>query len=167
MQAADFLHRFHVISVFHSEFYELAIKTATAILLCYVALVDLRTFKIENKSVILLFVLYILYALATRTGREVITDVCVALSVLGFLLLFYSKGAVGGGDVKLLPVVCLWISAHCAMVFSALLLVFIMLHLIIARFGWAKVRSVNGHRAIPYAPSIAGAMLGVILLGCA
>jgi hypothetical protein len=45
--------------------------------------------------------------------------------------------------------------------------VFILLHLIVVRLGWANVRAVNGRRAIPYAPSIAGAMLGVILLGCA
>jgi Flp pilus assembly protein protease CpaA len=152
MQAADLLHRFQAFPIFHKESYELAIKAATIVLLCYVALMDLRTFKIENKSVVLLFVLYILY---------------VGASVFGFLLWSYTRGAVGGGDVKFVPIVCLWVGAHCAMLFSVLLLVFILLHLTIVRLGWASVRAINGRRAIPYAPSVAGAMLGAILLGCA
>ena len=167
MQITELLHRFQAFLLFHDELYELAIKSATVILLCYIAVMDLRTFKIENKSVVLLFVFYILYALAARTGREIASDVFVGVSVLGFFLWSYTTGAVGGGDVKLLPVVCLWVGAHCAMLFSALLLVFIVLHLIIVRLGWASARAINGRRAIPYAPSIAGAMLGTILLGCA
>ncbi|MGA9896303.1 MAG: prepilin peptidase [Xanthobacteraceae bacterium] len=147
MQIAEMLHRFQAFLFFHDEFYELTIKSATVILLCYIALIDLRTFKIENKSVVLLFVFYILYALAARTGREITSDVFVGVSVLGFLLWSYTRGAVGGGDVKLLPVVCLWVGAHCAMLFSALLLVFIVLHLIIVRSGWASARAINGRRA--------------------
>jgi Flp pilus assembly protein protease CpaA len=167
MQAADLLHRFQAFPIFHKESYELAIKAATIVLLCYVALMDLRTFKIENKSVVLLFVLYILYAFTARTGREITADVFVGASVFGFLLWSYTRGAVGGGDVKFVPIVCLWVGAHCAMLFSVLLLVFILLHLTIVRLGWASVRAINGRRAIPYAPSVAGAMLGAILLGCA
>jgi Flp pilus assembly protein protease CpaA len=167
MQAADLSHRIQTVLIFHNELYELAIKTATVVLLCYIALTDLRTFKIENTSVVLLFVLYILYVFIARTWHEVIADVLVGTAVLGFLLWSYTRGAVGGGDVKLLPVVCLWVGAHCAILFSALLLVFIVLHLIIVRLGWASVRAINGRRAIPYAPSVTGAMLGAILLGCA
>jgi prepilin peptidase CpaA len=167
MQVAELLHRFQAFLLFHAEVYELAIKSATVILLCYIALIDLRTFRIENKSVLLLLVFYILYALVARTGREMTADIFVGVSVFGFLLWSYTRGAVGGGDVKLLPVACLWVGAHCAMLFSALLLVFIVLHLIVVRLGWASARAINGRRAIPYAPSIAGAMLGTILLGCA
>lgn len=167
MQIAELLHRFQALPLFHDEIYELAIKSATVILLFYIALIDLRTFKIENRSVIFLLVLYVLYAFAVRTGREITIDVFVGVSVLGFLLWSYTRGAIGGGDVKLLPVVCLWVGGHCAMLFSALLLVFIVLHLIIVRLGWASARVINSRRAIPYAPSIVGAMVGTILLGCA
>jgi prepilin peptidase CpaA len=167
MQAADLLHRFQAFPIFYKESYELAIKAATIVLLCYIALIDIRTFKIENKSVVLLFVLYILYAFTSRTGREITADVFVGASVFGFLLWSYTRGGVGGGDVKLVPIVCLWVGAHCAMLFSALLIVFILLHLTIIRLGWASVRAIDGRRAIPYAPSVAGAMLGAIFLGCA
>jgi prepilin peptidase CpaA len=166
MQAADLLHRFQSVLIPHNELYVLLIKAATAVLLCYIALTDLRTFKIQNKSVLLLLALYILYAFIARTLHEVFSDVFVGVAVLCFLLWSYTRGAVGGGDVKLLPVVCLWVGAHCAMLFSALLLVLIVLHLVIVRLGWASFRSINGRRAIPYAPSVAGAMLGSILLGC-
>ena len=50
---------------------------------------------------------------------------------LGFavLLLFYTRRVLGGGDVKLLAVVSLWVDLHCALLFSVLLFVLICLHL--------------------------------------
>jgi Flp pilus assembly protein protease CpaA len=77
MQIAKMLHRFQAFLFFHDEFYELTIKSATVILLCYIALIDLRTFKIENKSVVLLFVFYILYALGRPyRPRDHIRRIC-------------------------------------------------------------------------------------------
>jgi|ERR1700733_14746866 len=163
MHALDSLHR---MLISHTELYLLAIKSATVVLLCYVAFTDLRTFKIENKSVFVLFVLYVLYVVVARTRHEVMADIFVGVAVFGFLLWVYTTGAVGGGDVKLLPVVCLWVGAHCAALFSILLLVLIGLHLIVVRLGWTSARSINGRLAIPYAPSVTGAMLGAVLLGC-
>jgi hypothetical protein len=45
-------------------------------------------------------------------------------------------------------------------------LLFIVLHLIAARIGWARTQPLVGSKAIPYAPSVAGALIGVIVLGC-
>jgi hypothetical protein len=52
------------------------------------------------------------------------------------------------------------------LLFSALLLLLIVLHLIAARIGWARTKPLAGSKAIPYAPSVAGALIGVIVLGC-
>jgi Flp pilus assembly protein protease CpaA len=93
-------------------------------------------------------------------------NVAVSLAVFVVLLFFYAKGAVGGGDVKLVSVVCLWIGTHCALLFSALLLVFIGLHVVAVRLGLASTQQMGFRQAIPYAPSIAGALIGTILLGC-
>ena len=42
---------------------------------------------------------------------------------------------------------------------------FIVLHVGAARMGWAKTKPIAGRNAIPYAPSIAGAVIGVICSG--
>jgi Flp pilus assembly protein protease CpaA len=82
------------------------------------------------------------------------------------LFWFYTKRVVGGGDVKLVPVVCLWVGAHCALVFSIFLLIFIVIHLMAARMGWARTLAIGGHQAISYAPSVAVALICIIALGC-
>jgi Flp pilus assembly protein protease CpaA len=86
--------------------------------------------------------------------------------MLGLLLYFYAKRFVGGGDVKLVPAVGLWIGAHCALLFSMLLLVFICVHFVAARLGWTRTAIIGQRRALPYAPSVAAAMIATILLGC-
>jgi hypothetical protein len=68
--------------------------------------------------------------------------------------------------VKFMTVVCLWISAHCALLFSVFALVFIGLHLIATRIGWARTKPMAGRHAIPYAPSVAVALIATIMLGC-
>jgi hypothetical protein len=47
-----------------------------------------------------------------------------------------------------------------------LLLVFIGLHAVAVRLGFASTQPMGPRQAIPYAPSIAGALIGTILLGC-
>jgi Flp pilus assembly protein protease CpaA len=116
--------------------------------------------------VLLLIILYVLYALAARTSQEILLSIILAAVVFGSLLYFYIKRFVGGGDVKLVPIVCLWVGPHCALLFSVLLLVFICLNLVAARMGWTRTATMGKRQALPYAPSVAGAMIATILLGC-
>jgi prepilin peptidase CpaA len=166
MDATTLLHRFHVDLPLHDVRYKFYVEAATVAVLCYVGFTDFRTFKIRNDSITLLVVLYIVYALVARSPYEILLNVAVSLAVFVVLLCFYAKGAVGGGDVKLVSVVCLWIGSHCALLFSALLLVFIGLHVVAVRLGLASTQQKGFRQAIPYAPSIAGALIGTILLGC-
>jgi prepilin peptidase CpaA len=166
MEVTDLFHRIQIDLLLHGEQYGLVIKAVTVAVLCYVAFTDLRTFKIQNESVLLLVALYLLYALIFRSWYDVLSNVILAVAVLSLLLWFYSRGVLGGGDVKLLPVVCLWVGSHCALLFSALLFVLIVFHLVIVKLGWVRTRIVQGRHAIPYGPSVAGAMIGGILLGC-
>jgi prepilin peptidase CpaA len=166
MEVTDLFHRIQVDLLLHGEQYGFVIKAVTVAVLCYVGVTDLRTFKIQNESVLLLAALYLLYALIFRSWYEVLSNVILAVAVLSLLLWFYTRGVLGGGDVKLLPVACLWVGSHCALLFSMLLFVLIVFHLVIVRLGWARTRIVRGRHAIPYGPSVVGAMIGGILLGC-
>jgi Flp pilus assembly protein protease CpaA len=158
--------RLHTELLLHGAQYKFYIEAATVAVLFYVALTDFLTFKIRNEVVLLLLILYVLFAFVTRSRIEVVTDVILATVIFGVLLWFYTEGAVGGGDVKLVVVVCLWIGTHCALLFSVLLFMLGGLHLLAAKMGWVRTKPMAGRVGIPYAPSVAGALIGVIVLGC-
>jgi Flp pilus assembly protein protease CpaA len=165
MESTGLWHAIHV-DFIGSAAYKFSIEAAAVALLCYIGITDFRTFKIHNGSVLLLLLLYVLYAVGVRSFSEVLTDVLLGVTLLAVLLWLYSKGSIGGGDVKLVPVVCLWIGAHCALLFSILLLLFVVLHLVAVKAGWAPTAATAGRRSIAYAPSLAAALIGVIVLGC-
>jgi Flp pilus assembly protein protease CpaA len=166
MDAAALLHRIQFDLFIHGEQYKLCIKAATVAVLCYVGFVDFRTFKIPNETVLLLLVLYIFYALVARSRAEIMWNVVVGAIMFGVLLLLYTRRILGGGDVKLMSVISLWVGTHCALAFSILLLLFICLHVIAVRMGWAPAQTIAERQVMPYAPSLAGALIGAILVGC-
>jgi prepilin peptidase CpaA len=74
----------------------------------------------------------------------------------------------GGGDVKLLTVAFLWVGIGCALPFAVLLLLFAGMHVIATKLGWAETRQADDdeRKRIPFAPSVAAALIGVFMLGC-
>jgi prepilin peptidase CpaA len=158
--------RIQIELLLHGAQYKFYIEAATVAVLFYAALTDFLTFKIRNEVVLLLVILYVLFAFVTRSRVEVITGIILALVILAVLLWFFTQGVIGGGDVKLVAVVCLWVGPHCAPLFSVLLLVLGGLHLLAAKMGWVRTKSIAGRIGIPYAPSVAGALVGTIVLGC-
>ncbi len=166
MHAAGLLHRIQIDFLGHEEQYRLYVKAATIAVLFYVALTDFRTFRIPNETILLLLLLYIAYAPVARSASEIAGNVLVGAIMFGILLLLYARGALGGGDVKLLSTASLWVGIHCALPFSVFLLLLICLHVFAVRMGWARAQTIAERQAIPYAPSIAGALIGVIFLGC-
>src|SRR6266571_4707632 len=91
--------------------------------LFYVALTDLKEFKISNELIWVLTGLYVLFAL-------------------------------------------LWVGLDCALVFAILLLIFVGIHTGVAKLGWVKVQGVGKDKRIPFAPSIAAALIGTFMSGC-
>jgi Flp pilus assembly protein protease CpaA len=166
MSFAALYERLQIELLLHGAQYKLYLEAATVAVLFYVAATDFLTFKIRNEVVLLLFILYALFAFVTRSRFEVMTDVILTITIFGVLLWFYTQGVVGGGDVKFVAVVCLWIGTHCALLFAMLLLAFGGLHLLAAKMGWARTRPMAGRLGIPYAPSVAGALIATIVLGC-
>ena len=166
MDLTSILHRIQLDLFVNGPQYKFYIEIAAVAVLLYVGFTDFRTFKIRNDVLLLLVALYVLLAIVSRSSTEIIENVVLAILMFAVLLWFFAQRVIGGGDVKLLSVACLWIGVHCALAFSVLLLVFLLLHLGAARMGWASTKPMAGRYAIPYAPSVAGALIGVILLGC-
>ena len=169
MNLTSLFHRIQIDLLLHGEQYQFYIKAAVVTVLFYVGYTDFRTGKIRNDVVLLLLILYVLFALIGRSWFEILLNVILAAVMFGVLLWFFANKAVGGGDVKLVPVVCLWVGIHCVLPFSAFLLLLIGLHLLAVKMGSAQTTEMTrrkGRYGIPYAPSIAGALIGVIMLGC-
>jgi prepilin peptidase CpaA len=138
----------------------------TAATLFYVALTDLREFKIRNELLLVLAALYFLHAALSGRWVYMHWNIGFAILMLVVMLYFYSQGLMGGGDVKMLAVAFLWTGIQCALVFAILLTIFIVVHLGIVKLGWAKVQEVRGSKRIPFAPSIAAALIVTFMSGC-
>jgi type IV leader peptidase family protein len=92
----------------------------------------------------------------------------LAFAFLMFVVLiyFYAQNWLGGGDVKILTVAFLWVGLRCAFPFAVLLLIFSTAHFVAAKFEWVSVRQIEGRQQIPFAPSVAAALIAVFMLGC-
>lgn len=166
MQVTKLFNRIPIGPLFYTEYYKLGVEAVAVLALCYIGFTDFRTFKIRNENILLLLVLYVMYAVVARSTLEILANVMLATIMLALLVWLYSKRILGAGDVKLIPVICLWVGGRCALLYSVLLLILIGLHLAAVRIGWAPTHNMSGRRGIAYAPSLAGALVGIILLGC-
>jgi prepilin peptidase CpaA len=138
----------------------------TAATLFYVAWTDLKEFKIRNEMVLCIAGLYVLFAVLSGRWVGMYWNIGFAIFMLVIMLYYYSQGIMGGGDVKMLAVAFLWVGIECAFVFAIFLAVSIIIHLIVVKFGWAKVQEVRGRKRIPFAPSIAAALIVTFMSGC-
>jgi prepilin peptidase CpaA len=137
----------------------------TSAILLWVALTDFRNFKIRNDAVLLLAVLYFLYATASGRWASIPWNAGFAILTFAGMAYFYAVNKMGGGDIKLLAVAFLWTGPWSVLPFSLLLLVFIGIHYLAARVGWAAAEKTPAGLRIPLAPSVAGALIGTFGLG--
>jgi len=143
------------------------ILVLTAAVLTYAALTDLRHYRIRNDLIFAIGGLYLLHAVASGRWVEMHWNIGFALLMLGAMLPFYAKHWMGGGDVKILAVAFLWTGLSCALPFAILLAIFSGLHAGAARLGWIKADPDHGTpQRIAFAPSVAGALIGIFMLGC-
>jgi prepilin peptidase CpaA len=138
----------------------------TAATLFYVARTDLKEFKIRNELVLCLAGLYVLFAVLSGRWVGIPWNIGFAIFMLIVMLYYYSQGMMGGGDVKLLAVAFLWVGIECALVFAIFLTISIVIHLVVVKFGWARVQEHRGRKRIPFAPSIAAALIISFMSGC-
>jgi Flp pilus assembly protein protease CpaA len=86
----------------------------TAGVLFYVALTDLKYFKIRNELILVLAGLYILHALLSGRWVSAHWNLGFAALMFSIMLYFYTQNAMGGGDVKILTIAFLWLGVGCA-----------------------------------------------------
>ena len=147
------------------EFLAQIVLVATATTLFYVAMTDLREFKIRNTLIVTLACLYGIYAFVTGQWLTAYWNIGFAAVMFVVLLVFYSRNWLGGGDVKLLTVAFLWVGLGRALPFTMMMLVFAVIHVVLAeKLKWASVRHTQGRARIPFGPSIAAALIGVFAL---
>ncbi len=145
-----------------------AVLLVTVAALFYAAFIDLKHYKISNELIFLLIGLFFLYSLLSDRWIAAAWNLGLAAGIFLFLIYFYTRHWMGGGDVKILTVAFLWTGIECALPFVILLLLFVSLHTIAARFGWVGSQQIDDDRRlrIPFAPSIAAALIVTISLGC-
>jgi prepilin peptidase CpaA len=147
---------------FIGAYFVLVVAAAT---LFYVALTDLKEFKIRNELILVLVGLYLLFALLSGQWRTMYWNIALAAIAFAAMLYYYGQNLMSGGDVKILAVALLWVGPVWAPIFAVLLLIFIGAYAGFARLGWVNVQQVGKHRRIPLAPSIAMALVGTLVSG--
>ena len=150
----------------HTHLANIILVVAAAVLF-HAALTDLKNYKIRNETVLLLASLFVLHAIASGRWVDAGWNIGLAAVVFAFLVYFYSRGWMGGGDVKILTVALLWTGVDCALVFAILLFIFASLHLLAVRFGLTgSAAGGDERRRIAFAQSVAAALIAVFMLGC-
>ena len=144
------------------------ILVITAAVLFYAAFTDLKHYKIRNDVILVLVALFFAHVFVSNRWASVPWNIGFAAFIFAVLIFFYSRAMVGGGDVKLLTVALLWAGVDCALPFAILLLTFASIHTLAARLGWVGTQrsAEDDRKRIPFAPSIAAALIGTFMLGC-
>ncbi len=142
------------------------IDAAIGLVLVWVALTDLRHYRIPNAAILVLAALVLLSWLDGR--HPSVWPYCVIAGV-SLLLLFgaFAQGWIGGGDAKLLTLALAFIGPFGATVFSLLLLLCVGLYALGARLGRLPARRVGRRLQIPFGPAIAAAWIGFLALSAA
>jgi prepilin peptidase CpaA len=141
------------------------VLVAASALLLQAAWTDLREYKIRNELVLALVGLFVLYAFLAVRWIDLKWDLAFAALMFALLLITHTAGWMGGGDVKILGAAFLWTGLSGALPFAILLAVLSALHALVAKLGWVDSQKTEaGRRRIPFAPSVAGALIGVFIL---
>jgi prepilin peptidase CpaA len=144
------------------------VLVVTAAVLFYMALTDLRHYTIRNELVLVLGFLFLIHSLLSGHWVTIHWNIGFATVMFIIMLALYSRGLIGGGDVKLLAIAFLWVGIDCALPFAFLLLAFVGMQGIAVKLGWVETQAGEGGsgKRMPFAPAVAGALIGVFLSGC-
>ena len=142
------------------------VLVVTAALLFYLAVADLREFKIRNELVVLLAVLYVVHAALSGRWAIMHWNLGFAAAMFVLMLVAYAQNLVGGGDLKLMTVAFLWSGVHCVAPLLIGLAGFTALHAVAAKLNWVHAQRVNGRSKVAFAPSVAAGLIVTFMSGC-
>lgn len=140
-------------------YFSYGLLCALAIALLFAAFTDLRRRQIDNWLNAAIALAAPLYWFASGMGLyEIGLQIAVAVGVFVVLAGLFAIRAMGGGDVKLLTALALWIKPES---FLNLLIVMALVGglLTIVFAGWHTARRNKGRAAIPYGVAISFAGL--------
>jgi prepilin peptidase CpaA len=138
----------------------------TSALLFYVAVIDLRDFKIRNELIMVLAALFLVHAALSGRWIALHWNIGFAAAMFAAMLFAYAQNLMGGGDLKLLTVAFLWSGVHCALPFALILTAFALVHMLAAKRGWVRAQQVNGRTKVAFAPAVAAGLIGIFMGGC-
>lgn len=133
-------------------------------ILLYTIYTDLSDLRIPNSAVILLAIVFIATQLPFMPLPELAWRILAALFVFGLSFVVFALHLLGGGDVKLLPAVVLFVPSNAWAQFVLALSVSVILTLTVLRLvrgftGGGRWLSVNQSARYPLGPAIALAAL--------
>jgi prepilin peptidase CpaA len=136
------------------------IQLLVGMVLIYIAIEDMRRFKIANESIIVLMLLFLVYSLVSGALWPPLWHLLFGAVMFALVLALYSCGIFGGGDAKLLSVAFLWIGAQNATLFCLLLSLAAGAYLVLQRLYILPGKTnAKGRLMIPYGPCIAAAWI--------
>jgi prepilin peptidase CpaA len=146
-------------------------SSATFIQLCagavliYIAFSDMSSFRINNRSVIILLMLYLINITISTHPWHTTGYIVFCVVSLVVIIIIYAIGVIGGGDAKLIWVVLLWTGPDTISIFLSILGFASLIYYILHRFiGILPARpGPRGKTFIPFGPCIAAAWIGTML----
>jgi prepilin peptidase CpaA len=138
----------------------------TAGTLFYAAQSDFRNYTIPNGSILFLIVLFFVHAFVSGRWPIIHYNLGIASIIFTFCIVFYWQKLMGGGDVKIITVAFLWVGIDCALPLAILILLFSTVHVVAMKLGFNMVRSLGGRMKIPFAPSVAAALVCMFFTDC-
>ena len=143
--------------------FKYGLLVALAIALLVAAFTDLRSRRIGNwlNGGIALAAPLFWWASGLALWPDIAMQVGVALATFGVLAALFAFGAMGGGDVKLLTALALWIAP--ALFVNLIIVMALVGGVLTLAFGaWHVMRRQRERLAIPYGVAIATAGLWVL-----
>lgn len=128
--------------------------------LLYIIYTDLSDLRIPNAAVMVLMIIFAATQLPVLPLQELMMRVFAATAIFGLCLIVFALHLLGGGDVKLLPAVVLFVPSTEWAQFVLALSVSVILTLTILRWlrgfsSGGKWKSVNQTSRYPLGPAIA------------
>jgi len=148
---------------FMAEGISSALLAALAALLVAAAVCDLKRREIPHWCVIAIALLALPFWWATGLAiwPDMAVQIGVALGVFAVFALMFALGWMGGGDVKLLGAVALWLPWQ-AMILLLIIMSIAGAVLTLSMVAWSRMRRASATPEIPYGVAIAFAGLWLI-----
>lgn len=142
---------------------QIALLLVLAVLLVVAMATDWRRREIDNWLTATVAILAPLWwwACGYSLWPEIAVQIVLGAVILGVGIGLFAIGAMGGGDVKLLTALALWLPGF---VLMKMLVVMSLVGgaLTIAMLVWHRIRRLEGQPEIPYGLAISAATLGIL-----